>query len=445
MSANWLLLVHQVPPKPDYLRVKVRRRLDRIGAQPLRSTVYCLPERPATLEDFQWLRREIIGDGGEATLLSTTLLEGLTDEEMVARFTEASNSGYRAIVEQAAALRASAPADRDVAGGTAITRLSQRLQEVIAVDFFSANGRAEADAAIASLRVPRAQEAGDGAPRPRGATWITRPDVHVDRLASAWLIRRFIDPAATFRFDGGAGQPGTLRFDMFGGEYTHEGADCTFETLVRRFAITDPAVSAIAEVVHDLDCKDDAFGRAETPGIGLVIDAICSTHADDEARVARATTLFDDLAVHYRQKAAPVAPRRVAFVCLHGSAKSQVACAHFLARAAGRLPGVTATSLGTEPDDAIPTRVVEGLQGDGLVIDDATTRLADRRSLGQCSLVVSFIGDLGPAVPPGIPVLQWTDVPAVSDGYPAARDAIVAHVEQLVETMSSLLQQEPAP
>src|SRR6476646_2703980 len=84
--ASWLLLVHQIPPKPDYFRVKVRRRLQRIGAVPLKNSVYVLPSRPETLEDFRWLLREIVSDGGEATLCTAEFVEGLTQAELQAMF-----------------------------------------------------------------------------------------------------------------------------------------------------------------------------------------------------------------------------------------------------------------------------------------------------------------------------------------------------------------------
>ena len=187
-TQQWLLLIHQVPAKPDYARVKVRRRLRRLGAVALTNAVYVLPRT-----------------------------EGATDAEVEAMFNRDRDADYAAIAV-AAAHPAGAP----------------------------------------------------GAERPEGRTWVTRAGVHVDRIASAWLIRRFIDPAARFRFVAPRGHPpapGELRFDMFEAEYTHEGARCTFETLLARFALDDPALVALGQIVHDIDVKEPTHGRAETPGV----------------------------------------------------------------------------------------------------------------------------------------------------------------------------------
>ena len=132
----------------------------------------------------------------------------------------------------------------------------------------------------------------------RGSTWVTREGVKVDRIASAWLIRRFIDPEARFKFvpaRGYAAQPGEVRFDMYGGEYTHEGDRCTFETLVARFGLREPALRKIAEIVHDVDCKDDKFGRAEAGGLASMVQGIASGHSHDADRIARGSAAMDDL------------------------------------------------------------------------------------------------------------------------------------------------------
>jgi len=132
----------------------------------------------------------------------------------------------------------------------------------------------------------------------RGRTWVTRKGVYVDRIASAWLIRRFIDPEARFRFvetQQHRPAPGEQRFDMFEAEFTHDGDRCTFESLLARFGLTDPALGAIGEIVHDIDCKDGKFGRSETAGVERVIAGIVRRCASDSARVERGATVLDDL------------------------------------------------------------------------------------------------------------------------------------------------------
>ena len=222
-GAPWLLLIHALPPKPDYLRVKIRRRLQKLGAEQLKNSVYVLPNSEEAHEDFQWLAREIASAGGEAMVCEASFVEGITNEQVESLFT------------------------------------------------------------------------GE-----RGQVWVTREGVKVDRISSAWLIRRFIDPDARFKFvargdRGDRSAEGEIRFDMFGGEYTHEGDDCTFETLLKRFELKDPTLRKIGEIVHDIDCKDDKFERPETGGIKALIGGIVAAHQRDEDRLAKGAELLDEL------------------------------------------------------------------------------------------------------------------------------------------------------
>ena len=233
---RWLLLIHQVPPKPDYLRVKFRRRLQKLGAAPLKSSVYVLPDTDEHLEDFQWLANEIIAGGGDATICSATLLSGVSDEELESMF-----------------------GTTTIEGGS---------------------------------------PSPSGSSRPAGGTWVTRQGVFVDRIASAWLIRRFIDPKAQLKFVPARGykpKPGELRFDMYQGEYTHVGDRCTFETLLREFGLKDAALSQIGEIVHDIDCKDEKFERAEAAGVLAVLQGIANATDDDAERIERGAQIFDGL------------------------------------------------------------------------------------------------------------------------------------------------------
>ena len=295
----WLLLIHHLPPKPDYLRVKIRRRLERLGALPVRSSVYVLPLRPETLEDFQWLAREITTDGGEATLCAASFLAGTSDEDLIASFRAARESDYVEIVAAAGALEPD--------GGEAVlARLARRLTAVAGIDHFQSPAREAAERALRAaegrVRGTPADATGaapDSSPdAPRGRTWVTRAGVFVDRMASAWLIRRFIDPDARFafvnasRFRPGRGE---VRFDMFEAEYTHEGDRCTFEVLLARFSLRDPALDALAEIVHDIDLKDEKFGRPETLGVAAVLQGIAGTTNDDAMRLERGAALFDGL------------------------------------------------------------------------------------------------------------------------------------------------------
>lgn len=290
MNATWLVLIHQLPPKPDYLRVKVRRKLQRIGAIALKNSVYVLPRVDEALEDFQWMRREIVADGGEAMLLDAEFLEGVPNGELEQMARDEREREYLDLIEAANALNA--PSEGDVA------RLRRQLAEIVRRDHFDAPGRDAAEFSLQSLLPGATQSEIASAERPTGATWVTRAGVKVDRIASAWLIRKWIDPKAMFRFVAGGNAPtpdGEIRFDMFEGGFTHAGDRCTFEVLIDHFGLGDRGLVAISEIVHDVDCKDAKFGRPESEGIAALINGIAATMPDDAERLKVGGMLFDQL------------------------------------------------------------------------------------------------------------------------------------------------------
>ena len=299
-GARWLLLIHHLPGKPDYLRVKVRRRLTRLGAVPLKNSVYVLPDSESACEDFQWLLREIVADGGEAALCASEFVEGITDEEIRALFQRERDAEYAAIIEAASEAAHTRAVDGTDTPPARHAMLQRRLRDAQAIDFFDAPRRAEAVAAVAALVPSRSAVSKDqssGEP-PMNGVWVTRRGIKVDRIASAWLIRRSIDPAAHFKFVDPTGyepEPGELRFDMFDGEYTHDGPRCTFETLLARFNLRDPALATIGEIVHDVDCKDALFGRPEAAGLAAFIEGIVAMTNDDTTRLERGAVMFDAL------------------------------------------------------------------------------------------------------------------------------------------------------
>lgn len=316
---RWLLLIHHIPPEPAYFRAKVGRRLSRIGAVPIKNAVYVLPATEQAQEDLEWLAREIAQGGGDATLCRASLVEGLTDEQVEALFVEARQADYAEVADEARELVRGLPpklAADDERRATALgqlARIKKRLLEVVAIDFFGAPAREGADAAVGTaerrLRTDPPREE-TRAPPPeigahQGRTWVTRKNIHVDRIASAWLIARFIDKEPTFKFVPGQGyrpKKGELTFDMFEATFTHDGDRCTFEVLMDRFDLKDPGLRAIAEIVHDIDVKDGKFQRAEAPGVGAVIAAIALARRDDDARLELGTQMLDGLLELYRRK-----------------------------------------------------------------------------------------------------------------------------------------------
>jgi hypothetical protein len=315
----WLLLIHQLPPKPPYLRVKVWRRLQALGAVPVKNSVYVLPNTDDAREDFEWLLREVHKEGGEASLCEARLVDGLTDEAVRVLFTSAREADYRSLgadvrklAHEALPARArTLSAETRAQVEAALARFRKRLAEIVAIDFFAAPGRQAVEGLIAGLEQRLAPSPPAGS-RPatrrlsvadvQTRVWVTRQDVHIDRIACAWLIRRFIDPKATFKFVPAPGYTPAareLRFDMFDAEFTHDGDLCSFEVMLRDFGLEEPALHAVAEVIHDVDLKDGRYGREETPGVDHLIAGLAAAHAADDARVEHGSAIFDALHAYF--------------------------------------------------------------------------------------------------------------------------------------------------
>ena len=300
MLQPWLLLLLSLPPRPSSLRVRAWRRLKALGAVALKSGAYLLPYSPDRYEQFQWLAQEVEKDRGEATLLKVDRVENMKQPEVVRLFHEARNADYAALTDRYRKL-GSAKRPRAV---EELTRLARELDRLVDIDFFDAPGRQQ------TLRAREAAERrvtgpAQAAARPegrldlaafQGRRWVTRPRPHVDRIASAWLIKRFVDPAAEFVFAAPDQIPGdAIPFDMAGVEFGHHGEDCTFETLLRRTGLRDRKLAVLAEIVHEADIKDQKFAREEARGIDLALRALLSAIKDDYEALAQGMTLFDGL------------------------------------------------------------------------------------------------------------------------------------------------------
>jgi hypothetical protein len=306
---KWWLLIHQIPPKPPYLRTKIANRLSRLGAVAVKNSVYVLPATEAALEDLQWVRREVVAGGGEAFVCEARFVDGLNETETEGLFRTARDADYHELADELRPTLAALKRRKKLDDATrtevmsTIDRARKRFDEITAIDFFSASGREVVAGLLGELaaRVTGRAHAKNGTlelAEYRHRTWVTRQNIHVDRIACSWLIRRFIDPDARFRFvPGKTYEPrhGELRFDMFDAEFTHEGDKCSFEVLLERFGLRDPGLRAIAEIVHDIDLKDGKFGRADADGVARVISAIALSAKDDDERVARGAALFEDL------------------------------------------------------------------------------------------------------------------------------------------------------
>lgn len=315
----WLLLIHRLPPRPPYLRVKVWRRLQAVGAVAVQNAVYVLPNNDTCREHFEWLVREVQLHGGEASVCEARMVEGFGDNELRAAFVDARERDYRALAEETEKLleapaRKRAAAAPSAAMAAATARLRRRKAEIEEIDFFSAPGGNALGRLIGRLERRAGAPAARATAKPasrwkrsevQGRTWVTRKGIHVDRIASAWLIRGWIDPAASFKFVTTRGyrpETGELRFDMYEAEFTHDGDLCTFEVLLRDFEIGDPGLRPIAEIVHAIDLKEEEAMRAETVGVAHALEGIARRHRDDEARLRDGAALFGALHAYFSVK-----------------------------------------------------------------------------------------------------------------------------------------------
>ena len=257
---RWLVFIHQLSARPSNARVKTWRRLQQIGAVLVKNAVHVLPNTVQAREDFEWLRSEVIDMGGQANVFEASSMTGQDEQQLLARFRE------DAVVDAVAR----AKADRGVwaaGAGTSAKRASRKSGSPLDVRDY------------------------------QHRTWVTRPRPGVDRFSSAWLIRRFIDPGARFVFaESPEKAPYAIPFDMYQqGGFRHEGDRCTFEVLQERFALTDHCVARIAEIVHDVDLKDDRFGSPHAPTIANLVEGLRASIPGDDELLEQGIVLFEAL------------------------------------------------------------------------------------------------------------------------------------------------------
>jgi len=300
MLQTWLLLLLSLPPRPSSLRVRAWRRLRALGAVPLRSSAYLLPHSPDRYEQFQWLAPEIQKDGGEATLLKVDRIENMKQADVIRLFQDARNADYAALTERYRRLLKG----RRPRLAEELSRLARETDRLADIDFFDAPAKRDVQRARETVEMRTAAPRERPGQRPalldlgalKGRRWATRPRPHVDRIASAWLIKRFIDAGAEFLFAPAEDLPAdAIAFDVAGAEFGHHGEDCTFETLLRRSGLRDRKLSAIAEIVHEADLRDQKYARDEARGLDLALRGLLSAIKDDHEALAYGMTLFDGL------------------------------------------------------------------------------------------------------------------------------------------------------
>ena len=297
-ATSWLLLLYSLPTNRNTERVAVWRRLKKIGAVQIKTSTYLLPDEPAQYEQFQWLGQQVRDYGGDSTLVRAQEIEGLTKEKVIAMFNEARAKDYG---ELRKSLQGFIGRRKKIDAETAaaeLERLTRQFREIREIDFFdSARGhdvamllrRAEGRSRARKLEVLDAKQY-------QGKTWLTRPRPEIDRVGSAWLISKFIDRKPRFVFAPSADAvPNAIPFDMLDAEFSHHGNCCTFETLIRRFAISDKSIAKIGEMIHDADLDDARFQRVEAVGIDRVLKGWAKQELPDEEILRRGFECFDAL------------------------------------------------------------------------------------------------------------------------------------------------------
>jgi len=287
---------------------------------PLKQTAYVLPDSPESREDFEWLRVEIEGSGGEAVILSAEHLGAEAEAALVEEFRRHRQAAYAELAAELQRLRPKSGARRQLPVRD-VARYRERFNAIERIDFFGSAGRDRVVTLLSALESSRADNDGEAtssrtvaSEEYKGRLWVTRPRPGVDRMASAWLIKRFIDARATFNFvtDAKNAPSNALAFDMYGVGFGHEGDRCTFETLASRFRIKDAAVARLAEVVHDLDLKDGKFGALDAGTLGAAIDGLQMSCVDDHKLLEQGMILFEAMYRSFGQQARSPRPRAVA-------------------------------------------------------------------------------------------------------------------------------------
>jgi hypothetical protein len=268
----WLLFIFTLPKRRASQRVEIWRKLQRYGAVPLGNSGYLLPNNPTNQERFEWLATAVRKYAGEASVVKVQSIDNLSTPQLIGRFAEARAREYQGLIRELHKFSSVAPHKR---GTNRMSRLRSRFREIVEIDFFNSplQKRVEELLTRANTPTPDGQADKINPAEYKGRVWVTRPRPGIDRSASAWLIRHFIDKKARFAFSLQENIPRrAVPFDMFQGGFGHRGDDCTFETLAKSFRIRDKRIGVIGQIIHDADLLDEKFGRKEGFGLDAVLD-----------------------------------------------------------------------------------------------------------------------------------------------------------------------------
>ncbi|RPH38564.1 MAG: hypothetical protein EHM86_09480 [Desulfobulbaceae bacterium] len=322
-QCEWLLFFYSIPATPVNNRVKIWRKLVKTGAVQLKGGVYILPYREELHEALQWMLAELPGLKGEGLLVRTDSIEPLSHQEIIALFNEQRLPQYQEIAakidEFAGRIRNLRKGGKDRKSTTLFRQYEKILNEFQAVqlrDFFQSEPGLELAARINETRrqleelasAENVQKNGISAVLPggrtvsdfSGLTWLTRSRPFVDRMACAWLIKRFIDSQAAFSFKDEAELQGLdsgreVSFDVRNGDFTHVDDLCTFEVMIKVFGFVDKKLANLAAIVHDIDIKDGKFAAPEAQGIEMILKGIRGKALSDGETLEQGMAIFEAL------------------------------------------------------------------------------------------------------------------------------------------------------
>jgi len=302
---TWLLLLLRLPATRKSERVAIWRKLKKSGAIQIQTSTYVLPDEPAHYESFQWLTQEVRSAGGDATLVRAREIEGLPNEKLIELFNTARAKEYATLRELLRAFSHRRKTRSSPTFGDKLDRVRKQFRDIRQTDFFNCPRAQDVEMLLRKMEGTQPGEA--SVPKVvtrdyRGRTWVTRPRPEIDRVGSAWLIRKFIDPKAKFIFAKKIPANGrVVSFDMLEADFSHQGDDCTFETLLKRFRIQDKMLRKMSEMIHDADLDDNKFERAECIGIDRVLKGWAREGISDQEILRRGFQCFDALHAFLRR------------------------------------------------------------------------------------------------------------------------------------------------
>ncbi len=305
-AAKWILLLYELPTTKSSQRVNLWRRLKKFGALSLKTSAYLLPDTPTHFERFQWLAQQIRDGGGEATLIRVSEIENLSSEAVTALFNEARATDYQELISSLNELLKQNRKRRTESFSAELEKFKARFSELREIDYFSSPRAHDVETLFQKAENLHAAKV-SAAPRLSakdysGKTWLTRHRPEIDRVGSAWLIRKFIDAGAKFVFGSDPRKfRGAIPYDMLDVEFTHHGDDCTFETLLKRFGIEDKGARFLAEMVHDADLEDDKFHRQECFGVQRMFIGWAKLGLSDPEILEKGFGCFDALHASVRK------------------------------------------------------------------------------------------------------------------------------------------------